>query len=341
MKTVFVSHPTDKLQHYFGNQAITALQAFAEVRLNTEARELSTPELIAAAHGCDALIAYRQTPGPEALFAGLPALAAFIRCAVDISTIDVPAASRHGVLITQASAGFMPAVSEWAIGAMVDLARGTSRYAAAYHRGQSPAPVMGRELRGSVLGVIGYGQIGRYLCELAQAFGMRILVATPGKIPAQPALRQVPLPQLLAEADFVVCVAPANAETENMMNAQAFAAMKPDAYFINASRGELVDEPALLHALESGHLGGCALDVGRAPDQMPVPGLARHPNVIATPHIGGLTLAATEHQALETVEQLRALVQGHLPEGAVNAARATRLQRWGIHMSGLENAEAR
>ena len=132
-------------------------------------------------------------------------------------------------------------------------------------------------------------------------------------------MRQVAVAALLAESDFVVCLAPANAETENLMNAAAFAAMKPGAFFVNAARGELVDDAALLAALDSGHLGGCALDVGRAPDQMPAPALARHPRVIATPHIGGLTPPAIEHQALETVAQLAQLLRGEMPEGAVNA----------------------
>ena len=80
--------------------------------------------------------------------------------------------------------------------------------------------------------------------------------------------------------------------------------MKPGAFFVNAARGELVDDVALLQALDSGRLGGAALDVGRAPDQMPAPALARHPRVVAAPHIGGLTRPAIEHQALETVAQL-------------------------------------
>jgi len=96
------------------------------------------------------------------------------------------------------------------------------------------------------------------------------------------------------------------------------------AFFVNAARGELVDDDALLAALESGYLAGCALDVGRAPDQMPTLALARHPLVIAAPHIGGLTLAAIEHQALETVDQLRHLLAGEIPRGAVNAADARR-----------------
>jgi len=328
MTTVFVTHPQDKLAQYFGARATRALEAIAEVRFNPEARELSTAELLAAAQGCEALIAYRQTPGPEALFRALPQLAAFVRCAVDIRTVDIAAASAHGVLVTQASPGFVPAVAEWIVGVMVELGRGTGRYAQAYHQGESPAPVMGRQLRGSTLGVIGYGQIGRYLGELAQAFGMRVLACDPQPIAKAAMLEQVGLPALLAQSDFVVCLAPANDRTERLMNAQAFAAMKADAFFINAARGELVDDQALLAALESGHLGGCALDVGRAPDQMPAPALARHPRTIATPHIGGLTLPAIEHQALETVSQIAALIRGEMPPGAVNAAHATRLAAW-------------
>jgi D-3-phosphoglycerate dehydrogenase len=102
--------------------------------------------------------------------------------------------------------------------------------------------------------------------------------------------------------------------------------MKHGAFFINASRGELVDDAALKRALDDGLIAGCALDVGRAPDQKPATELAVHPKVIATPHIGGLTPQAVEHQALETVEQVAAILAGRIPLGAVNADRATRLQ---------------
>lgn len=327
---VFVSHPADMLEHYFGAPALRALRGIAEVRLNPEARELDTAELVAAASGCDALIAYRQTPAPEALFRGLPQLKAFLRCAMDIRTVDVVAASAHGVLVTRASPGFNAAVAEWVVGAMLDLGRGTGRYAEAYHRGERPTPVMGRELRGSTLGIVGFGGIGRTLCELALAFGMDVLVSTPRTVEPIYGVRQVELPALLAGSDFVVCLAPANAETANMFDAAAFAALRPGAYFINAARGELVDEAALLAALEQGRLAGCALDVGLAPDQMPSPALARHPRVIATPHIGGLTPPATGHQAMETVTQLDALLHGRMPAGAVNPVHATRLQAWGL-----------
>ena len=330
MTIVLVTHPREKLDQYFGQSAISALRTFSTVRFNPEARDLSTEELITLGADCDVIIAYRQTPGTASLFRGLPRLSAFMRCAVDIRTIDVDAASAQGILITQASAGYVPAVAEWAIAAMIDLGRGLTRYAEGYHHRHPVAPFMGRQLRGSTLGVIGYGQIGRYLADLALSLGMQVCVTDPLNIERRDNLQQLDLDTTLSTADFVVCLAPANAQTENLMNAQAFARMKPGAFFINASRGDLVDERALLQSLESGHLAGCALDVGRAPDQMPTDLLARHPLVLATPHVGGLTMPAIEHQALETVEQLASLIKGEIPLGAVNAAHATRLSRLSV-----------
>jgi D-3-phosphoglycerate dehydrogenase len=108
--------------------------------------------------------------------------------------------------------------------------------------------------------------------------------------------------------------------------------MKRGAFFINLSRGELVDEAALEAALGSGHLAGAAMDVGRAPDQRPSPRLAARPDVVATPHIGGLTPQAIGHQAMDTVRQVAALARGELPDNAVNAAAAHRLARLGIRV---------
>ena len=100
--------------------------------------------------------------------------------------------------------------------------------------------------------------------------------------------------------------------------------MRKGAVFINVSRGNLIDEAALAAAIAAGTLAGAAIDVGRAPDQMPTPAIAALPGVIATPHIGGLTPPAIEAQALHTVEQVRALVSGRVPEGAVNTEAWTR-----------------
>jgi D-3-phosphoglycerate dehydrogenase len=175
---------------------------------------------------------------------------------------------------------------------------------------------MGRELKGSTLGVIGYGAIGREVVRIAGAMGMRVLVSDPYVKDVE----QTAFDELLRESDYVAPLALATAETENLMNAAAFAKMKPGAYLINVSRGNLVDEAALEAALDSGKLAGCAMDVGRAPDQMPTPRLAARPDVIATPHTAGLTLPAIEHQSLETVAQAGEIVKGRVPKGALNAA---------------------
>jgi D-3-phosphoglycerate dehydrogenase len=327
--TILLTFTPAARAQYYRDAALSRLRALGDVRLNETPAPLSGADLVAAAAGCQAIVADRATALDAGVFAACPDLAVALRCAVDIRNIDVAAASAHGVLVTRASAGFANAVAEWVIGALLDLARGTSDSVAAYRRGDTARPTMGRELRGSVLGVIGHGRIGRRVGALGHALGMRVLVSDPlpaasgdgDDVPSE----RVALDDLLAAADHVVCLAAALPETEKLMDARRFARMKRGAVFINAARGELVDEAALLDALDRGALAGAALDVGRAPDQMPSPELARHPRVVATPHVGGLTPPAVDHQALETVEQLAALCRGEWPPGAVNAAHATRL----------------
>ncbi|MDB5749799.1 MAG: D-isomer specific 2-hydroxyacid dehydrogenase, NAD-binding protein [Ramlibacter sp.] len=322
---VLLTHGESARRNYYGAASLEALQAIAQVRLNPREAPLLGEALVAAARGCSVIISDRQAAAPASLFESLPELAVFQRCAVDVRNIDLAAAGAAGVLVTHASAGFGNAVAEWVLGAMIALARGLGDGVDADRGGLQPAVRMGRELRGATLGIIGYGVIGRRLAEIGQALGMRVLVADPFATVANPAITVLPLDEMLPQADFVVCLAPATAQTGNLMNAQRFAAMQGDAFFVNASRGELVDEAALLQSLQDGHLGGCALDVGRAPDQMPSPALAAHPRVLATPHTGGLTPQAAEHQSRETVAQLAELLAGRMPVGALNPGQARRL----------------
>jgi D-3-phosphoglycerate dehydrogenase len=319
MARILLTHSPDALANYYGERALEGLRALGEVRLHAGAAPLEGEALIAAASGCEVIVSYRQSPGPAAVFERLPRLVAFVRCAIDIRNIDVAAASRAGVLVTQASAGFVAAVTELVFGMMVDLARGVSHAAAAYHAGRIPDARMGRQLAGSTLGVIGYGAIGRRVAEIGRALGMRVLVNDPHATVSAPGIEQMSFEALLAASDFVVPLAVATPETENLMNDAAFARMKMGALFINVSRGNLVDEAALARALDSGQVAACALDVGRAPDQMPTPALAARPDVVATPHTAGLTPQAIEHQSLETVAQTAQILHGNAPRGAVNA----------------------
>ena len=315
MSRILLTHSPDTLRNYYGERALAGLRALGEVILNMNEKPLEGESLVQAAADCDLVVSYRQSPGEAAIFESLPRLVAFLRCAIDIRNVDVAAASRAGVLVTQASAGFVTSVTELVVGFMIDLSRRVTAHAVSFHSGKVPSAVMGRELRGSTLGVIGYGAIGRELVRVAEALGMRVLISDPYASDAQ----TVALERLLAEADYVVPLAVATAETENLMGEKQFGQMKRGAFFINVSRGNLVDEAALERALDSGRIGGCALDVGRAPDQMPSPALAARPDVIATPHTAGLTLPAIEHQSMETVAQAAEILKGRAPKGAVNA----------------------
>jgi D-3-phosphoglycerate dehydrogenase len=113
-----------------------------------------------------------------------------------------------------------------------------------------------------------------------------------------------------------------------MIDADALAAMKLGAMLVNVSRGELLDEAAVTDALDRGHLGGLAMDVGRAPDQRPSPELAARPGVVATPHLGGLTPENADAQAMSAVEQVRAIIDGEMPARSVNPDDAHRLRAW-------------
>ena len=327
---VLLTHAPQARRQYYGERALAALREIAEVRLNEQEEALTPAELIGAAADIDAIIADRLTAGPAEVFRALASLKAFLRVAVDIRNIDVGAASAAGVLVTRAQPGFMTAVAELALGLLVDLARGISRANADYHAGRVPEVRMGRELAGATAGIIGYGAIGRHLAPMLAGLGMCVLIADPHVRVAEGAFAQVTVDDLLARADYVICLAVATAETENLIDARALARMRPQACFINLSRGNLVDEGALLRALRAERIDGAAMDVGRATDQMPSPDLAALPNVIATPHIGGLTPQAVEAQALDTVRQLDAIKRGEVPAGAVNAGAWTRRPRRGF-----------
>ncbi|MDF0521725.1 hydroxyacid dehydrogenase [Bradyrhizobium yuanmingense] len=321
---VLLAHTPEMRRNYYGDRSLNGLRAVAEVILHEKDEPLDAASLVRAAKDADIIIADRMTEGRGEIFSQLPRLRAFVRCAVDIRNVDVDAASQAGVLVTRAGPGFVQAVAELALGFMVDLSRGVSRTTADYQAGRKPEARMGRQLAGSRIGIIGYGSIGRYLAEIAKVLRMEVLVSDPFVTVSDTAIRQVGLDELLAASDYVVCLAVANAQTENLIGEAALARMQKHAVFINLSRGNLVDETALAHALREGRIAGAAMDVGRAPDQMPTPELARLPNVIATPHVGGLTPQAIEYQSLETVRQVEAIARGEIPQGAVNADRWTR-----------------
>jgi len=328
---IFLTHVPDMLENYYGPRALAEMRKLGEVRLNTSGKVLDAKALAEAAKGCEIIVSDRQTPGPMEFFPLAGDCCAFLRVAVDIRNIDVEAASREGVLVTRATPGFMASVSEMAIGMMIDCARGITDATIQYRNGEEAEPRKGIQLGGATVGIMGYGAIARHLAPICVALGMKVLISDPFTKVDDSRMHQVPLETLLADSDFVICLVIANEQTENLMNAANFARMRKSAYFLNLSRGNLVDETALMQALEKKQIAGAAMDVGRAFDQKPSLALARRADVIATPHTAGLTPDSIEHQAFDTVRQVADLVAGRIPPEAVNREKATRLARLGIN----------
>lgn len=322
---VFLTHSTEDREAYFA-RALAPLTALATVVTNPTDRDLTTDELIDAAAGCEVVVAHRSTPGEARFFEHRPEVVAFLRTAVDISTIDVEAASAAGVAVGHAEKSFVPSTAELALGLLLDLWRNISTSTLDYRSGVEPPQRPGRQLRGKTAGIIGHGAIGAYLADLLGAIGMRVVVHDVAPVTLPDGVESVSFDDLLAVSDVVFPLAPAMPETTDLIDAAALARMRPDAVLVNVSRGELVDEAAVADALDSGRLAGFAADVGRAPDQRPSPGLASRRDVVATPHLGGLTPENADAQAMSAVDQVAAIVAGGWPPRIVNVDRAHRLR---------------
>lgn len=321
---VLVTHSPEDLDAYYG-RALPRLREVAEVVINPFDRDLTTPELIDAAAGCQVIVAHRATPGGADVFAALPDLVAFLRCAVDISTIDIDAASSAGVLVGQADKSFVASTAELALGLFLDVSRQIASSTVDYRGGAEPPQRSGRQIRGQTAGVIGYGAIGSYLATSLSALGLDVLVTDPH---LDSPFEDVDMEELLQRSDVVFPLAPGGDATTGLIGANELATMRRGAVLVNVSRGEVLDEDAVAAALDEGRLSGVGLDVGQAADQRPSALLARRDDVVATPHLGGLTPENADAQASSSVEQVEAMIAGRMPPRSVNPDDAERLRAW-------------
>ena len=323
---LFLAYTDPEFANAYDAALVARLECSVDMVRHPGHEVLTGAALVEAARDCDLVVAYRSTSCDAATLKALPRLLAWVRAAVDISTVDLAEASVQGILVTRVTPGFQNAVAELGMGMLIDLARGMTAHRLQPNGGQGLAPRQGRELRGATLGFVGYGAIARQMNGLARSFGMRTLACDPKLTEADIALR--PLEAVLTQSDFVVCLAAATPDTRHLFNHRSLALMKRGAFFVNLARGELVDDDALEHALATGHLGGAALDVGSAADQKPAARFVSRPDVVVTQHIGATTSQARAAQTLDTVQQVEALAQGRMPFGAVNPNAAYRFHDW-------------
>jgi (S)-sulfolactate dehydrogenase len=274
-------------------------------------------ELLRQLEDAQGLVVRNRTQVRDELLAAAPQLQVVGRLGVGLDNIDVKACDARGIAVIPATGANALAVAEYVIATAMVLLRGAYLSTAAVAAGGWPRAQLseGRESAGKTLGLVGFGGIGRLTARLAQALGMHVIAhdpMLPGDAPAwaETGTRCVSLDALLQEADAVSLHVPLTADTQGLMSAARIASMKRGAVLINTARGGIVDEAALAQALRGGWLGGAALDVF---ENEPLPAgsaLAGLPNLILTPHIGGVTRESNERVSAMIAEQVAARLLG-------------------------------
>ncbi|MGH2671223.1 MAG: NAD(P)-dependent oxidoreductase, partial [bacterium] len=236
--------------------------------------------------------------------------------------IDVDAATRRGILVLNTPESSTTSAAEHTMAMLLALARRIPGAHASVARGEwTREAFVGSELHGKTLGVVGLGKIGAEVARRAQAFGMHVRAHDPYISPdraARVGIDLLGLDDVLAGSDIVTLHVPLTARTRHLLGAAQLGRMKAGALVVNCARGGLIDEAALLDALNDGHLGGAALDVFE--QEPPVAAaLLQHPKVVATPHLGASTHEALRSVAVDVAEQVLAALKGHPVRGAVNA----------------------
>jgi D-3-phosphoglycerate dehydrogenase/(S)-sulfolactate dehydrogenase len=276
-------------------------------------------ELIGLLEGIDGAIVSTD-PFTARVIQAADRLKVISRTGVGYDAVDVPAATKRGVMVTTTPGVNRHAVADWALALILCCARNVPENLAEVQRG-AWVRYEGMDLDGKTLGVVGLGTIGKEVAKRAKAFGMRLLAFDPVQDPAFAAaqgIAYVPLEDLLRESDFVTIHCFLNAATRHLFNAERLALMKPTAYLINTARGGIVDAAALYQALRDKRLAGAGLDVFEGEplaEGSPLRGL---PNVYLSPHCAGATADARARSGSMAAENLVRGLRGERPEGIVN-----------------------
>ncbi len=311
---VLVCDPLDE-------RGLRLLEEFASVDVRTG---LSEAELIEIIPAYDAMIVRSGTRVTAAVIEAGKRLQAIGRAGVGVDNIDVEAATRRGIIVVNTPTANTIAAAEHTIAMMLALARQIPAADASLREGRwDRKRFIGVEVRNKTLGVIGLGRIGTEVAKRAQGLAMEVIAYDPF-VSAEHASRfgiqfTTDLDEVLRRADFVTLHTPLTETTRGLIGERELALMKPTARLINCARGGLIDEEALLRALDEGRLAGAALDVFAQEPPPPDHPLLRHPKVVLTPHLGGSTREAQASVAEEIAQQILAVLEGRLPHHAVNA----------------------
>ncbi len=312
MPKVLVSDP-------IGPEGVSLLETGADVDVKTG---MKPAELIDTVGGYDALVVRSETKVNREVIEAGKNLQVIARAGIGVDNIDLDAATGAGIAVVNAPTGNTVAAAEHTLALMLALARNVPGAHQSLKSGEwKRSSFMGIEVRDKTLGICGLGRVGTEVARRAQAFGMRLVGYDPFVAPdyaRRIGVELLSLEDLLADSDFVTLHTPLTEGTRGMLGMRQVENIKPGARIINVARGELVDEAALLAGLESGRLGGVALDVFAKEPPDPSP-LLDHPKVIVTPHLGASTREAQREVAIEAAEQVLAVLKGEPARNTVNA----------------------
>jgi D-3-phosphoglycerate dehydrogenase len=270
----------------------------------------------------DALVVRSATKVTAALIAAAPRLRAIARAGTGVDNVNVEAATARGIVVMNTPGANTISVAELAMAQLLALARRLPAADASMKQGKwDKKSFLGEEIRGKVIGLVGFGRVGREVARRARAFGMTVVAHDPYVLAGSAAeldVDLVSLDDLCQRSDYISLHLPSAAETRHLFGAARFARCKPGVKLINTARGELIDEAALVEAIRSGQVAGAALDVFT---QEPTTNheLQQLPQVVASPHIAASTREGQEQVGLETAAALRDFLKSGTIRNAVNA----------------------
>jgi glyoxylate reductase len=306
--------------------AIELLKKNFDVRMNTENRNARRSEIKRALKDAHALLCLLTDPIDDELLASAPNLKIVANMAVGFDNIDLKAAARRKIKVTNTPGVLTETTADLAWALILGVARRLVEADQFTRKGKftgwEPMLFLGGDVYGKTLGIVGFGRIGQAVARRALGFGMKVLYAdevnAPDSLERKLSARRVSLDELLRESDFVTLHVLLTEDTRGLIGKKQLAMMKPSAYLINTSRGPVVDEKALIDALKKGAIAGAGLDVYEQEPKL-ARGLINLPNVVLLPHIGSASIETRTKMALMAAENIIATLSGKMPPNLVKA----------------------
>ena len=303
-----------------GDSGVKLLRRHFDVEVGTEWTDEELAERIADYHGILIRSATKMTAD---LIARASSLRVIGRAGVGVDNVDVDAATKRGIVVANAPQSNVVTAAEHTMALLLALARNIPQAHMSLTSGKwERSKFSGVELYEKTLGIVGFGRIGQLVAHRARGFGMRVLAFDP--FVSAERYRELGVEKaadsddLYAQADFITVHLPKTPETEGWLNAEAFAKMRDGVRILNVARGGLIDDAALKDALDSGKVGGAALDVFPSEPITDYPLFHGYPNVVVTPHLGASTAEATDRAGYQSAEQVVAALTGGVVSTAVN-----------------------